>query len=122
MPLQFTSAITAVHSPPISEVSGWRQLAPEGLPIIDLCQAVPNYPPAPEMIEHLQGLLTDPQLSRYSPDEGLPDVREAVCGRYHDRYGAHLTPDQICLTVGASQAFWLAILATCCSINCLGRK
>jgi aspartate/methionine/tyrosine aminotransferase len=113
MTLRFSPAITAVHSPPISEVSGWRQLAPAGLPIIDLCQAVPNYPPATEMVDHLQRLLTDPQLSRYSPDEGLLDVREAVCGRYHRRYGARLTPDHVCLTVGASQAFWLAILATC---------
>jgi aspartate/methionine/tyrosine aminotransferase len=113
MPLLMSPAITAVHPPPISEVSVWRQLAPEGLPIIDLCQAVPNYPPSTALIDHLRGLLTDPQLSRYSPDEGLLEVREAVCGRYHRRYGASLTPDQVCLTVGASQAFWLAILATC---------
>ena len=113
MSILISPNLTAVHPPPIGEVAGWRQLAPPELPVIDLCQAVPNYPPAPGMIAHLQQLLFDPQMSRYSPDEGLPEVRAAVCARYGRRYGAQLQPEQLCLTIGASQAFWLAILATC---------
>ena len=58
-------------------------------------------------------LLADPLIARYTPDEGLPEVREALAARYRRIYGAALDRDNICLTVGASQAFWLAIMALC---------
>jgi aspartate/methionine/tyrosine aminotransferase len=107
--------IERVHFPPISEVREWlagRSFPPE-LPLVDLCQAIPDYPPAPALIEYLKSILQDPQLSRYSPDEGLPTVREAVAAWYRRHYGAGPAPDQICLTVGASQAFWLALMVLC---------
>jgi aspartate/methionine/tyrosine aminotransferase len=105
--------ILKVHFPPISEVKGWLAAAPPSLPLVDLCQAVPDYPPAPELIDYLKGRLDEPEISRYSPDEGLPEVREAVCGRYERLYGTCINPRQICLTVGASQAFWLAVMVLC---------
>lgn len=105
--------IKQVHFPPISEVKGWLALAQPNLPLIDLCQAVPDYPPALALTEHLASLLADPLLSKYSPDEGLPEVREAICARYNRTYNGQLNPDQLCLTIGASQAFWLAMVTLC---------
>ena len=83
------------------------------MPLIDLCQAVPDYPPAQELTEHMTALLAEPLIARYTPDEGLPEVREALAARYRRIYGAALDRDNICLTVGASQAFWLAMMALC---------
>ncbi len=107
--------IEQVHFPPISEVKEWlggRTFPPER-PLIDLCQAVPDYPPATELVAHLKTLLDDPATSRYTPDEGLPAVRAAVCAWYARRYGAGPGPEQLCLTIGASQAFWLAMTVLC---------
>jgi aspartate/methionine/tyrosine aminotransferase len=107
-------AVAAVHPPPITEVLGWLSgRKNHDLPLIDLCQAVPSYPPAPVMTAHLKQLLDDPVIARYTPDEGLPEVREAVCERYRRLYGANIESSQICMTVGASQAFWLAMLGLC---------
>lgn len=106
--------IRAVHFPPISEVKGWvAARSDNGLELIDLCQAVPDYAPAPELTAHLATLLADPQISKYSPDEGLPEVLEAVCRHYQRTYDARITPADICMTIGASQAFWLAIVTLC---------
>ena len=114
MSMVLSPLITAVHFPPISEVKNWVATRPSGGPeLIDLCQAVPDYAPAPELTEHLSGLLPDPLLSKYSPDEGLPEVREAICGYYQRKYGARLSPANLCMTIGASQAFWLAIVTLC---------
>lgn len=107
--------IEKVHFPPISEVKGWiagREF-PADKPLVDLCQAVPDYAPAPELTAHLQGLLADPLTSKYSPDEGLPEVRAAVCDWYGRVYGAPPKPSELCLTIGASQAFWLAMMVLC---------
>lgn len=112
--MNFSPNISNVHFPPISEVKRWAAARPPGgRKLIDLCQAVPDYPPATELTDHLSRLLGDPLLSRYSPDEGLPEVRGALCGYYGRKYGALLSPDNFCLTIGASQAFWLAIVTLC---------
>ncbi|MCM2356927.1 MAG: aminotransferase [Geobacteraceae bacterium] len=105
--------IVKVHSPPIAEVKGWLAAAPADLPLIDLCQAIPDYPPAAELTGHLKECLDDPLTSRYSADEGLSEVREAICARYQRCYGALINPRQLCLTIGASQAFWLAMVVLC---------
>lgn len=114
MSMMLSPLISGVHPPPISEVRRWLAERPnDDCKLIDLCQAVPDYPPAPELTEHLSGLLADPLISKYSPDEGLPEVRDAVCNYYSRKYGARLSPDNFCLTIGASQAFWLAMVTLC---------
>ncbi|BCR05853.1 aminotransferase [Desulfuromonas versatilis] len=115
MKFGISSNIEKVHFPPISEVKGWvaGRAFPAQRPLVDLCQAIPDYPPAAELVEHLKGVLDDPATSKYSPDEGLPEVREAVCAWYARHYGAAPRPGQLCLTIGASQAFWLAMAVLC---------
>jgi hypothetical protein len=113
MTVAVTDLIAAVHAPPISEVREWMARSASGLSPVDLCQAVPDYPPAAELTTYLARMVADPLTSRYTPDEGLPEVREAVCARYGRVYGGGPDPARICLTVGASQAFWLAIVTLC---------
>ncbi len=104
-----------VPFPPISEVQRWLADGPYAgaEPLIDLCQAVPDYGPPPELTAYLATLLDDPQTARYSPDEGLLEVREELCRHYRAWYGAVIDPRQLCLTIGASQAFWLAMVVLC---------
>ena len=113
--MKFSPFIEAVPFPPISAVKGWLagRTFPLERPLVDLCQAVPDYPPAPELLAHLKPLLDDPLTSRYSPDEGLPEVRAAVAAWLARRYGRGPAAAEVCLTIGASQAFWLALLALC---------
>ena len=112
--MNLSPLISNVHFPPISEVKRWLAGRPDdGRELIDLCQAVPDYAPAPELTEHLSRLLSDPLMSKYTPDEGLPEVREAVCNYYFRKYAVQLSPDNFCLTIGASQAFWLAMVTLC---------
>jgi hypothetical protein len=113
--MKFSPYIEAVPFPPISAVKEWVagcSYAPDR-PLVDLCQAVPDYPPAPQLIAHLKPLLDDPQTARYSPDEGLPEARAVVSAWLGRRYGSGPTAAQVCLTIGASQAFWLALLTVC---------
>ena len=107
--------IAGVHFPPISEVRRWAQErgGRPDLPLIDLCQAVPDYPPDPGLTGHLAMVVADPLTARYSPDEGLPEVRESLAGRHRRIYGGEIAAANLCLTVGASQAFWLAMTALC---------
>jgi aspartate/methionine/tyrosine aminotransferase len=115
MKFRISPHIELVQYPPITEVKSWvagRTFSPDR-PLVDLCQAIPDYPPAPELVGFLRERMKDPLVSKYSPDEGLPEVREAVSAWYGRRYGSAPRPSEICLTVGASQAFWLAMTVLC---------
>ena len=39
--------VDAVEAPPIAEAMGWISDGPRNRPLINLCQAVPSYPPSP---------------------------------------------------------------------------
>jgi len=112
--LRISPRVAGVPFPPISAVRGWlAQRTGDGLTLVDLCQAVPNYPPAEELRRHLADVVLDPATARYTPDEGLLTVRESVARWYHRRYGAGPEAEEMCLTIGASQAFWLAMSVLC---------
>lgn len=109
------SLIKQVQAPPITEVKSWiaDRTFPDVKPLVDLCQAVPSYPPPPELVDYLREIISDPMTFKYSPDEGLSEVREEVSHWYQRHYKAGPAAEQLCLTIGASQAFWLAIVGVC---------
>lgn len=105
------SAARAVP-PPIVEILSWVQgrTFPADRPLIDLSQAAPDLPPAPELIDHLQDFLGREEAARYGPVQGSPALREVLAERYRRRYGAAFSPYQVVITAGANQAFWPAVL------------
>ncbi len=114
MPLKLSPRVAAVPFPPISAVR--KQLAArveDGLELVDLCQAVPDYPPDESLRNFLARAVKDAQTARYTPDEGLSGVRDELSDWYARRYRVGPAPDEICLTIGASQAFWLAMSVLC---------
>ena len=113
--MRISRHIERIQPPPITEVKSWiagREF-PADRPLVDLCQAIPDYPPPRELIKAVKAGLDDPLTFKYSPDEGLLETRQAVSSWYLRRYLAGPTPEQMCLTIGASQAFWLAICSLC---------
>ncbi|MDD2737006.1 MAG: aminotransferase [Desulfuromonadaceae bacterium] len=114
MKYPISNAIKNVPFPPIAEVTSWVVERPDdGREIIDLCQAVPDYSPAPELLDYLGKVLREPSTSRYTWDEGRAEIRELISVRYQKRYLAQITPENICLTAGCSQAFWLVLTTLC---------
>ncbi|HEY2225758.1 MAG TPA: aminotransferase, partial [Actinomycetospora sp.] len=46
-------------------------------PLLDLAQAAPAYPPAPEVVDHVVAVAHDPRGAAYAAQAGLPTLREA---------------------------------------------
>jgi N-succinyldiaminopimelate aminotransferase len=49
--------------------------------------------------------------NQYAPSRGLPALREAICAHYGRHHGARLSPDQVLVTSGATEAIAAVILA-----------
>ena len=92
-----------------------RKLAPlayaaedRGVKIYKLNIGQPDLPTPPKALEVLKHI--DRKTLEYSPSQGYRSLREALVG-YYDRYQIKLSPDEIIITSGGSEAVLFAFLS-----------
>jgi len=91
------------------ELSGIRKMfeaAPSGA--INLGLGEPDFQPPPHILEALERAVRG-GMNKYGPTGGLPELRSAVAERL-SRY-APVTPDQVLITTGATQALCATTLS-----------
>ncbi len=110
---RFNPLLAAVAEPAIAEAQGWiaGRTFPADRPLIDVCQAVPGYPPPPALQQHLAQLVVLPTTSRYTDICGLPKLRESLAADINGFYGAAVQPGQVMITAGCNQAFCLTMMS-----------
>jgi len=99
-------------SPPIPAVHGWaaRYSGAQG-PMLDMCQAAPGYPPAPELLARLSEEAGKPDNARYGAIIGDPALRQVYAAWVSEAHGGQVGADQVAITAGCNQAFTLAMMA-----------
>ena len=104
--------LTAIEDPPIDEVQQWirGRAFPEDKPLIDLSQALPSYPPAAELRNHMAELVVDPTMSGYTEIGGIPELKEAYAGEVSQFYQTRVSSEEVFITAGCNQAFFLSML------------
>lgn len=78
---------------------------------INLGQGFPDFGWPEEILEAAARALKEGS-NQYAPSRGLPALREAVAAHYNRHHGLDLSPDQACVTSGATEALASALLAT----------
>ncbi len=79
--------------------------------VLDLAQAAPTYPPAPEVVERVVAVARGPHGAEYCDIAGLPTLREAFAAELATAYIGDVRPEQVAVTAGCNQAFCLALTA-----------
>ena len=102
----FNPLVEKLAPPPVPSVFAWGR-AYDGSrgPLIDLSQAVPGYPPHPDMLALLGEMASSAAYCGYGPIEGDADLRRAYAEHVSEVYGATLKPDNIHITSGCNEAF-----------------
>ena len=75
--LRVNPAVADVVEPPVTAAKRWIEhatITPDA-PLLDLSQAVPGYPPAPELRAFLAEVVQRPDTSGYAPVAGLTHPR-----------------------------------------------
>ena len=105
-------AITALAAPPVAQVLDWAAVYDgKAGPLIDLSQAVPGYPPHPQLIEALATSAADQASFGYGAIEGEDSLRQAYAAHVSRLYGTTISPAQSLITAGCNQGFIIAALA-----------
>jgi len=79
--------------------------------LINLGIGEPDFSPPEHALEAARQSITDGK-THYAPSSGIPELREALAKKYKRDYGLIYSPeDEILVTVGATEAVSLALLA-----------
>lgn len=79
--------------------------------LLDLAQAAPQYPAAPEVVEHIGRVAQDARGGGYVAVPGLPQLREAFAAELSRDYRGLVRPENVIVTAGCNQAFCLVASA-----------
>jgi len=87
-----------------------ERLRRAGHSVVDFSAGEPDFP-TPEHVKAAGKAAIDANFTRYTAAAGIPELREAICGRYKRDYGVDITAAEVLLTVGGKQALFNTALA-----------
>ncbi|MEL7157382.1 MAG: aminotransferase [Actinomycetota bacterium] len=103
--MRLTNRTLQLTASPIAEAHAWLAHRRSERALLDLSQAAPSYPTAPEIAARIAEIAHDGDGGRYAPPPGLPDLNEAFAAELSADYGAAITPSRVLPTGGCNQAF-----------------
>jgi aspartate/methionine/tyrosine aminotransferase len=108
----FNPLIARLSPPPVPSVLAWAG-AYDGSKggLINLSQAVPGYPPHPNMLNWLAEAAGSRNYTGYGDIEGEPVLRQAYAAHVAEIYRAPVTAANVHITSGANQAFMCLAMA-----------
>ena len=109
--LQLSQRLSASEFPPIAEALSWIAGRKSNRELLNLCQAVPSYPPAPELQAEFARIAHLPGTGGYTEILGVKPLREAFAAHLGRAYAAEVSLDEVGITSGCNQAFAAAIMA-----------
>jgi aspartate/methionine/tyrosine aminotransferase len=102
--------IRDTQDPPIPAVRAWAgRYDGRAGPILDLTQAVPGYPPHPDLLAKLAEAAGGRAAATYGPIDGEPALREALAADISTVYGARVPTDAMAITSGGNLAFTMTM-------------
>ncbi len=105
--------VDAVKAPPIPEAWSWVEglTFPPDRPLLDVCQAVPSFPPPQALREHVAWRAEDAVTAKYTDIFGLPELRKKLAGDIAGTYGGDVAGDDAMIMAGCNQAFFNTMVA-----------
>lgn len=108
---RLNKAVSDLSTPPIPEVQSWSAAYGGAYgPLIQLSQAVPGYAPHPDLLRWTAEAALDTDAAGYGLIEGEPELLEAYAAHVGTLYKSSIGTDEIQITAGCNQAFYVAML------------
>ena len=89
-----------------------KALRREGRDVIALSAGEPDFPTPAPIVEAAHQALRDRRFG-YTPNAGIPELREAIARKLRDENGLAVTADEVLCSNGAKQSVAQALLAVC---------
>jgi len=101
---------TVATSPTMKVAAEAERLIREGFDVVDLGAGEPDFP-TPAHVKQAAVEAIERNFTRYTPNSGVLELKQAVCARMAADYGVGYAPAQVIITAGGKQALYNAALA-----------
>ena len=98
-------------SPTFAMLKLAAELKAQGKDVIGLSAGEPDFD-TPEHIKQAAKVAMDQGKTKYTPVEGTPELRQAICQKFKVENGLSYQPNQVMASTGGKQVIFNAILAT----------
>lgn len=110
--IALASRVTRIReSPSVAAAQRVRELKAAGTEILDLTVGEPDFD-TPAHIKSAAVAAMDAGLTKYTPVNGIPILREAITKRMREKTGLDYDSTRITIGGGAKQVIFLALMAT----------
>jgi aspartate aminotransferase len=92
-------------SPTMKVTATVDRLRRSGIEVIDFGAGEPDFP-TPEAIKSAARTAIDSNFTRYTPVNGIADLKRAICDRYRADYGVEYQESEVIVTAGGKQALF----------------
>lgn len=92
-------------SPTLAINAKAKQLKAQGVDVLNFSVGEPDFPSPPHVCAAGKQAI-DQGHTRYTPSNGIPELRQAVCDRYRQRHGWAYDPEQIEISCGGKQGLY----------------
>jgi aspartate aminotransferase len=105
-------AASVVPSATLAAGAKARQMKAAGIKVYDFSLGEPDFP-TPEHICKAADAAMKAGHTHYTPVNGIPELKAAVCKWYKNYHGFECAPDQVLISNGAKHSLHNALSATC---------
>ncbi len=109
--MQLNQHLLRTAAPPIPAVRAWASRYRGAAPAIDLSQAVPGYPPPPELLAGIAAAAASRDAAGYGAIVGDAALRARYAEHVAALYGGTVSPEETAITAGCNQAFVVTMMA-----------
>jgi aspartate/methionine/tyrosine aminotransferase len=111
MSIEISPLVAQVEFPPIAEAMSWVKANAGNRDLLNMCQAVPSYPPAEILQAEIARLAFEPTVGGYTDIFGIAELRAGFAQHIADDYAAPVGAENVAITTGCNQAFAATIMA-----------
>lgn len=109
--MAFADRLTRVLSSQTQQVlTAAEELRRQGIDVIDLGAGEPDFATPPH-VKAAGAAAIAADFTKYTPNAGIAELKEAICARYFEDYGAHYLPAETIVTAGGKQALFNVAMA-----------
>ena len=98
-------------SPTIAVTTMAAELRAQGKDVIGLGAGEPDFD-TPENIKDAAKAAMDAGKTKYTPPDGIPELKQAICAKFKRDNGLEYTPAQVSVGTGGKQILYNALMAT----------
>ncbi|HSF64502.1 MAG TPA: aminotransferase class I/II-fold pyridoxal phosphate-dependent enzyme, partial [Paracoccaceae bacterium] len=99
-------------SPTIAVTTKAAELKAAGRDVIGLGAGEPDFD-TPQHIKDAAKAAIDAGRTKYTPVDGIPELKKAICAKFLRENGLTYTPAQVSVGTGGKQILYNALMATC---------